>query len=111
MYTIDLYIYTRILKDVFCGLVMIASSVQLKQLRNDLLMICLRIVQICPDAPFVVRIYNILPFLTTFFDNLKLFFFTSPRKLDFSKISVCLPTFQKVKIVMIGECVINDISV
>ena len=61
VYTID-FIFSRELKDVFCDLVTIATSVQLKQLRNDVLMICLRIVQICPDAPFVVRICYILHF-------------------------------------------------
>ena len=45
----------RVLKNVFHDLMLTASSVQWKQLRNDLMMICLRVVQICPDAPFLVR--------------------------------------------------------
>ena len=46
----------RILKDVLFNQVVSASSMQSKQLRNDILMICLCVAQICPDAPFVVRI-------------------------------------------------------
>ena len=31
-----------------------SNSVHTKQMRNDVLMICCRVAQLCPDAPFVV---------------------------------------------------------
>ena len=49
------------LKAVFYGLMMNSDKgLQNRQLRNDLLMICSRIAQLCPDAPFVVSCFNIM---------------------------------------------------
>ena len=47
-------LHCSILKFIFCELMLTASGLHSKQLRNDVLMLCLRIAQHCPDAPFVV---------------------------------------------------------
>ena len=54
MLRVTLHITCRTLKQVFHELMVGSYSKQLRELRNDLLMICLRIAQLCPDAPFVV---------------------------------------------------------
>lgn len=47
--------YVSTLRGLFCELMVESDKgVESRQLRNDLLMICSRIAQLCPDAPFVV---------------------------------------------------------
>ncbi len=49
-----------ILRGVFCELMVESDKgVQNRQLRNDMLMICSRIAQLCPDAPFVVSYIHV----------------------------------------------------
>ena len=48
-------IFNRTLQYLFHDLIAMSNSgMKIKQLRNDVLMICLKIAQLCPDAPFIV---------------------------------------------------------
>lgn len=47
-------VHCSILRQVFHDLMVNSYGMQSKQLRNDVLIICLQIAQICPDAPFIV---------------------------------------------------------
>ena len=89
------------LKHIFLEWMKMATSVESKQLRNDILMICLRVVQFCPDAPFLVSIIITINKCNTYnrymYSVVEIICcITFSRKRASSQLSVCLPLFLKV---------------